>query len=182
MANVYDVADFFVRAANQGEDDQITNLKLNKLLYYSQGAFLARTGKPLFDNNIEAWKLGPVVPEIYRKYKICAGNPIFSDEAPDRAMFTSEEFDVLLDVFREYGKYTGSALVALTHRAGTPWSNTMEANGNSGNGIVAQADMMDYFSRNPVPTLKSRLRMPVVDALPADWYDPEEDAEWEAYL
>ena len=48
MATVFDVADFFIDIANMSEDDQMTNLKLNKLLYYAQGVFLARTGKPLF--------------------------------------------------------------------------------------------------------------------------------------
>ena len=54
MANVYDVADFFIDVCNNSTDDQITNLKLNKLLYYAQGCHLARTGKPLFDDKIEA--------------------------------------------------------------------------------------------------------------------------------
>lgn len=49
MANVYDVADFFIDVCNNSTDDQITNLKLNKLLYYAQGCHLARTGEPLFD-------------------------------------------------------------------------------------------------------------------------------------
>ena len=69
MATVFDVADFFIDIANMSEDDQMTNLKLNKLLYYAQGVFLARTGKPLFDDDIEAWDLGPVVSCIYQKYK-----------------------------------------------------------------------------------------------------------------
>ena len=79
MADVFDVAEFFIQVANQSEDDQMTNLKLNKLLYYAQGAYLARTGKPLFENRIEAWDLGPVVPEVYHKYKVCGKNPIASE-------------------------------------------------------------------------------------------------------
>jgi len=126
MANVFDVAEFFIRIANQSEDDQMTNMKLNKLLYYAQGAFLARTGKPLFENQIEAWPLGPVVTDIYHKYKVCGKNPISSDEDVNHAAFTEEEFETLLDVMREYGKYTGSTLVSLSHLPGTPWRNTQE--------------------------------------------------------
>ena len=86
MANVFDVADFFIQIANQSEDDQMTNLKLNKLLYYAQGVYLARTGRPLFDENIEAWTFGPVIPNIYRKYKVCGRNPIASsDDIVDRS-------------------------------------------------------------------------------------------------
>lgn len=44
MANVFDVAEFFVQIANQSEDDQMTNLKLNKLLYYTQESVLPEQG------------------------------------------------------------------------------------------------------------------------------------------
>ena len=178
MANVFDVAEFFIRVANQSEDDQMTNLKVNKLLYYAQGAFLARTGSLLFDNQIEAWPLGPVVPDIYHKYKVCGKSPISSDGDIDRACFTDEEFDTLLDVMREYGQYTGSALVTFTHRPGTPWSNARDKNAI----VLGQSDIKSYFTEHPVHHLKDKIVIPQVKKLPADWYDPEEDAEWEAYL
>ncbi len=43
MANVFDIANFFIDIAIKTEDDFVTNLKLNKLIYYAQGAYLART-------------------------------------------------------------------------------------------------------------------------------------------
>ena len=179
MADVFDVADFFIQLANQSEDDQMTNLKLNKLLYYAQGAFLARTGKALFDQSIEAWPLGPVVPEIYHKYKVCGKGPISSSEIDiDRSKFSDEELETLLDVMREFGKYTGSTLVSLTHRPGTPWSNAISAECTT----LDLADIRDYFVQHPVPYLKDQIKAPLVSVLPADWYDPKEDAEWEAYL
>ncbi len=45
MANVYDVANFFIGIANKSADDSITNLKLNKLLYFAQGVFWRETVK-----------------------------------------------------------------------------------------------------------------------------------------
>lgn len=178
MANVFDVADFFVKVANQSEDDQMTNLKVNKLLYYAQGAFLARTGKPLFKNTIEAWTHGPVVADIYHKYKVCGRTPISSDGDIDRTCFTDEEYEVLLDVMREFGQYTGTALVSLTHQPDTPWSKAV----NKGSGVLEPDSIKDYFIKNPVPYLKDKITTPQVSSLPSDWYDPEEDAEWEAYL
>ncbi len=179
MADVFDVADFFIQLANQSEDDQMTNLKLNKLLYYAQGTFLARTGKNLFDRNIEAWTLGPVVPEVYHKYKVCGKNPISSPEHEiDRSRFSDEEFETLLDVMREFGKYTGSALVSLTHMQGAPWSNAIA----SGCTTLDSADIKDYFIQHPVPYFKDQIKAPLVNVLPSEWYDPNEDAEWEAYL
>ena len=179
MANVFNVADLFIQLANQSEDDQMTNLKLNKLLYYAQGTFLARTGKPLFEQKIEAWPLGPVVPEIYHKYKVCGKGPISSPENNiDRSTFSDEELETLLDVMRELGKYTGSTLVSLTHKPGTPWSNAISA----GRTTIDPVDIRDFFVQNPVPCLKDQIKSPIVSVLPADWYDPNEDAEWEAYL
>ena len=49
--------------------DDLTNMKLNKLLYFAQGYYLKKYGRPLFDNAIEAWEHGPVVPEVYSAYK-----------------------------------------------------------------------------------------------------------------
>lgn len=179
MANVFDVAEFFVQIANQSEDDQMTNLKLNKLLYYTQGVCLSRTGKPLFENRIEAWELGPVVPEIYRKYKVCGKNPIASEEDTlNLSSLSEEDREILFDVMREFGQYTGSKLVSFTHQPGTPWSKTKEA----GKTLIDPGLIQDYFIKNPVQRLSEKLTSPLVESLPSDWYDPEEDAEWEAYL
>ena len=73
MANVQDVAKFFIGLANeQANNDQgdlMTNLRLQKLLYFAQGWYLSRYGKPLFQDEIEARKYGPVVPKIYETYR-----------------------------------------------------------------------------------------------------------------
>lgn len=179
MADVFNVAEFFIQTANQNEDDQITNLKLNKLLYFVQGTFLSRTGRPLFDNPIEAWTLGPVVRDIYQKYKVCGKAPISSDgESLDPSVFSTEELETLLDVMREFGQYTGYKLVNITHRADSPWSKARAV----GKKEIDQSAIHSYFTAHPVPRLSDRIGIPVVSKAPADWYDPAEDAEWEAYL
>ena len=178
MALAKDVANFFIDATNRSADDQITNLKLNKLLYYAQGCYLARTGKPLFQDAIEAWTLGPVVPAIYHKYKVCGRAPIRAvDDDYSDEQFSEQELETLLDVMREFGQYTGSALVSMTHKAGTPWSET--ATGK----VISNDCIRKYFEKNPIPTTEEIIqKIPRVDRFPADWYDPEEDGEWEAYL
>ncbi len=180
MATAEMVAQFFIELANKRDDDLITNLKLNKLMYYAQGAFLSRTGKPLFDDAIEAWVYGPVVPSIYRKYKVCGSNPIpFTDEdSISTDDFTSEELDALFDVVREFGKYTGNALVSMTHEADTPWSKCY----TGGSSVIPKDVICEYFQENLVPHFKISDSCELVDALPKEWYDPAEDAEWKAYL
>lgn len=180
MATVFDAANFFIDIAAHVEDDPITNLKLNKLLYYAQGCCLSRLGRPLFPEQIEAWDYGPVVPAVYHKYKVCGKSPIrTTDDDYDRGVFTEEETAVLIDVMREYGQYTGHALVSKTHQTGTPWRQTVER----GSKIIPHPSMKAYFDEHPVPMIDAAVsRIPVADRLPAEWYDPEEDSVWDSLL
>ena len=125
MANVHDVAQFFIGLANEQanneQGDMMTNLRLQKLLYFAQGWHLARYGKPLFDDDIEAWQYGPVVPSVYNAYKQYGTGGI-AGALPDTDAFTQDEFSLLLDVIREYDKFGTSSLVNMTHKTGSPWS------------------------------------------------------------
>lgn len=179
MANIYDVANFFIQISNDNIDDQITNLKLNKLLYYAQGCYLARTGRPLFDGRIEAWQYGPVEPTIYNKYKKYGSAPITEvDKRCGVDTFEPDELDTLLDVMREYGQYTGGTLVSMTHKEGTPWSSACAANERE----ISQKSMLDYFQKHPIRTDKELFaKIPIVTELPKEWYDPAEDKIYEAY-
>lgn len=177
MASVYDVANYFIDITNSSEDDQITNLKLNKLLYYAQGVYLARTGKPLFPDVIEPWQYGPVVPSIYQKYRVCGKNPIQEvDEGYNYQIFSSDELETLTDVMRDFGKYTGAMLVNMTHAKDTPWSLAYYA----GKKEIPKDIIQDYFIKHPVPRFS--FNIPIVDEFPTEWYDPDEDDEWREYL
>lgn len=185
MADVRNVANFFIDLALNSEDDNITNLQLNKLLYFAQGHYLARTGKPLFDEEIEAWKYGPVVPCVYQAYKVCGRSPIGAvDENYTPDVFGKEELSLLMDVACRYSQYSPSALVEITHRPDTPWSavfNLFEKNI-----VIKKQDMKEYFSQESqrLETFDDVLqnsKIPVVTKLPADWYDPSEDEIWEEY-
>ena len=114
-----DIANYFV-ALYKHDEEHPTNLKLNKLVYYAQGHSLARFGRSLFDESIEAWDYGPVVPSVYAEYKKNARRGIRTVSRP-LPSFDPEDEALLLDVARCYGKYTGSELTNLTHRQGTPW-------------------------------------------------------------
>ena len=71
MADVFDVANYLLSLADPLEGDLISHLKLQKLLYYSQGVSLALRNQPLFNNKILAWAHGPVVREVWEYYKDC---------------------------------------------------------------------------------------------------------------
>ena len=59
------IAQLLLSKAAEGNQELMSNLKLQKMLYYEQGFHLAAFDTPLFDENIEAWMFGPVVPEVY---------------------------------------------------------------------------------------------------------------------
>jgi len=63
-----DVTDLMLYWANR-DGDLISNLKLQKLLYYAQAWHLVNFDVPLFGDSIEAWDFGPVIPNVYRQYK-----------------------------------------------------------------------------------------------------------------
>ena len=129
------------------EDEGITNLKLQKLLYYAQGFSYQRSNEPLFDDDIEAWDKGPVVYEVYKRYQSCGNEPIRVYENVD---LTEEDERLILDVAREYGQYTSSKLISMTHKEGTPWDK-IYVEGEMRN-VIPKDIIKDYF-RESEPNL-----------------------------
>lgn len=144
MANVQDVAKFFIDLAQKQEQQQtgdlMTNLRLQKLLYFAQGWHLARYGKPLFDAPITAWKYGPVVREVYDEYCVNRGNGISSDARLAADALSTEELELLLDVVREYDKYSTGELVNISHVDNGPWANAKQ------NDIISSESIKAYFA------------------------------------
>lgn len=157
MANVQDVANFFIELGQaqtaNGTGDPVTHLQLQKLLYFAQGWYLARFGKPLFDDDIEAWTYGPVVPSMYQKYKVYGSNGIMREGAPNAAdRLSPDEYDLLLDVAQEYMRYSASGLVSLTHQKGTPWDNAHI------DSVIPKSEIKGYFSEcKPLPSFNDIL-------------------------
>jgi len=108
--------------------DDLTNMKINKLLYFAQGHYLKKYGTPLFDDRIEAWAHGPVIPEVYSAYKGYGDRPISGYNADMISEIAPEAEDILYGVARKYGRYTASALRNMTHVVGSPWSQAYQGN------------------------------------------------------
>jgi uncharacterized phage-associated protein len=65
----YDIARYFLAQIDEEAGDLISNMKLQKLVYYAQGVNIALHNRPLFPESLEAWTYGPVVPELFHTYK-----------------------------------------------------------------------------------------------------------------
>jgi uncharacterized phage-associated protein/DNA-binding XRE family transcriptional regulator len=116
-----DVAKYFLAARDP--DDEITALKLQKLLYYSQGYGLALLRHPVFTEPVLAWKNGPVVREVYNAYSGYGRNPIPSDPAFSKRSLDIETRELLDHVYEKYGVYSAYKLRDMTH-AEDPWAKT----------------------------------------------------------
>ena len=187
MAAVNDVANFFIDWAIKSEEEHMTNLWLNKLMFFAQGHHLAKYGKPLFDETIEAWDYGPVISSVYQKYKVCGRNPIPTvDDDYRLENFTRDEQLFLAAILREYGAYTASALVSMTHRTNTPWRNAYVAGCNV---EITQPAMTEYFLQpanklRSFTNLFSTMDFSVINNRDEDGYlllpnDGYEDEDWD---
>jgi uncharacterized phage-associated protein len=125
---VRDACEFFIALA-QDAGETLTHMKLQKLLYYAQAWHCGMFGKPLFAAKFEAWKFGPVCPEVYCQYKELgnAGIPFVGryDEkdgclAGVSKGFPPETLEFLNGIARDYMKYTAFQLSAMTHNE-KPW-------------------------------------------------------------
>lgn len=122
-----EVANYFIGLASQEDENDLTNLKLQKLLYFAQGVYLAETKKPLFGEPIEAWNLGPVVRSVYENFKSCGSFPItVFDKNVEESKAPKRIKDFLSEIWERYGKYSASHLVDKTHEPGSPWKQTFE--------------------------------------------------------
>lgn len=103
------------------EERPISNLKLQKLLYFVWIEYRKRTGKKLFDDKIYAWQFGPVVPEVYYDYCSYGGMDIDRRYDSSKIGITDADAEILDASLAEYLNYSVSRLVNMTHKRGKPW-------------------------------------------------------------
>ncbi|MEJ1969548.1 MAG: type II toxin-antitoxin system antitoxin SocA domain-containing protein [Rhizomicrobium sp.] len=130
-----DIANYILDVADQNAVP-ITNLALQKILYFCQGNFLVHFEKHLFHNPIEAWKFGPVVRSVYESFRDFGSAPISArvlhSDALDQRVF-AERFepdsttrDFLNAIILSFAKMSPSTLVDLTHTHGGPWRSAVQ--------------------------------------------------------
>lgn len=141
MLSCYDVARFFLSLVDEDAGDVMTNLKLQKLVYYAQGFYLAKYGKALFPERIYAWEYGPVVPNLYHALKKHGSNPISLsdlDSLPQQRL-DNDTKKLLSEINSVYGQFSAVRLMQLTHNE-PPWRETPS-------GSIISHDSMKRFFR-----------------------------------
>lgn len=123
------------------EDNDVSNLKLQKLCYYSQGLVTSmRNGEPLFREEIEAWDHGPVVPALYHQYKAHGSQPIPVVTDFDVEQIEKADRQALSDIYEFYGQYSPWRLRNMTHEE-KPWIDAYK-----GSRDISLDALVNYFA------------------------------------
>jgi len=153
------IANYFLERARR-EGKALDQMKIQKLVYFANGWHIAIRGEPLIDEQVEAWRYGPVIQSLrdalreYGDQAIDAPisylvprvgvNVLDAIEEVVRTIDTANAPDLdfvraLLDrVWQVYGKYTGIQLSNMTHEPGSPWD---QVNARYGGQIPKRTDI-----------------------------------------
>jgi uncharacterized phage-associated protein len=143
MTTAQDVSDYFVALAHE-RGQGVNNLKMQKLLYYAQAWHLALLGEPLFPEKFQAWTSGPVIPELYWRYKEFGIDPIArSRAAPQLDGPTTEFLDEVAAVYMPFNEWQ----LHWKARAEAPWRRARGGmdDGELCENELSEEDMGAYF-------------------------------------
>ena len=142
MYNCFDIAKQFLKLAAE-EGLGIEPMKLLKLTYIAHGWYLGFYGKPLIENSIQAWKYGPVIPELYHVTKRFGYRPVDLEiidlYSENKLSETDQNF--VRAIWKTYKNYSGLQLSTMTHMPLTPWAETYDPSRfhkNIDNSLIAQ--------------------------------------------
>jgi len=124
--------------------DDLTNIKISRLLYLAQGYHLKEYGAPMFEDAIEAWECGPIIPEVFLTYKEYGDKSITDYDIKMVSGIASEAEEIMFGVAREYGKYTDRMLWNLIQVKGSPWDQAYD--GSPVHAEISLSSMQSYFS------------------------------------
>lgn len=149
-----EVANFVLDHCNR-RGRVLSNLALQKIVFFCHVWSLIKLGRPLVKHKFEAWQHGPVLPYLYREFKEFDDKPITSrarklDSITGERITASYKFDrattaLLEDVVEFYSQLSAFDLVALTHVRGGPWEKVWHHGGRVNPGMKIDDDEIALF-------------------------------------
>lgn len=121
MINCLNAARYFIiKAYEDGIEAEMTNMKVQKLLYYSQSLHLALYDEPLFEAEIQAWRYGPVCPPAYRFYSNFEAKQLPVPSKESLWQLPKEKQELLAEIWGYFGSHHAYKLSDMTHGE-FPW-------------------------------------------------------------
>lgn len=161
MEKVIDVAQYIYTEYKRISGKVIDEMKLHKLLYLAQRESLAITGQPLFAEEFEGWKYGPVCREVRNCY---TEDGMFSEDIHD---ITLESAYIVKNIIMQYGALESWKLSELSHRE-LSWRNARK-------GIAAGQNGSKKLSLEDIKKDSEKVRP--YDSVWDMYYDEFEDEE-----
>lgn len=143
-------------AEDTGAD--VTNLTINKIVFFLHAWFLAKTGGPLVSAKIEAWDYGPVFRELYWEFKECGSeaiairatrrNPLTAAKEVCVENFRERDLHFIQQILLKYLNLSASKLVELSHAPGGPWDQVYNHGSESNPGMrISDEIIRKYFEQ-----------------------------------
>jgi len=148
----------FVLDFCDGQGRAVTNLSLQKIVYFCHVWSLIELDRPLIRHKFEAWDFGPVLPYLYREFKSFDRSPIVSratkiDSNDGRQRLVLYNFDsqtdsLLRKVVRFYSTMRAGDLVELSHADGGPWHSVWNHQGSINPGMkIDDRKIIEFYSK-----------------------------------
>ncbi|WP_419234568.1 Panacea domain-containing protein [Rickettsia endosymbiont of Nabis limbatus] len=152
VLSCFDVANYFLVLVDREAGDSITQLKLQKLMYFAQGIHLALFDKVLFEEEIKAWKHGPVVPALRSIFGSFRDNVIPLPGEIDFAIYDLATKKLLHKVYSFYGEHSAAYLRNLTHTHSI-WYEVIENTDTT----ITKEQIQEFFKANIINDIKDYL-------------------------
>ncbi|ABM57090.1 Panacea domain-containing protein [Verminephrobacter eiseniae] len=148
--SAFAIANAFVQKAGQGAIPNLTPMKLQKLLYFTQAWHLKVRGFPLLDDHFARWKHGPVIPAVYHEFRAYGHRPItrkattlamsdddYAVKIPMVPLADRDTWGLIDAIIDRYGAVDAQELSRMTHLEGSAW-----ATGGGADGTVITAEQI----------------------------------------
>lgn len=139
MTSATVVAQAFLDLASS-EGRQLTNMQLQKLVFFAHGAHLAAYDEPLIHEPVKAWDFGPVIPSLYERLREYGSGPVYNpiDYFGANSLGPREQ-QAVRSAWRAYGHLDAWQLSDITHQQGSPWEQVWNNGGR-------YSDIPDYVT------------------------------------
>lgn len=160
MITAIEVARFLVSlSSKETELDPVTHMQVQKLVYYVEAWSLAINDVSMFADRIEAWRYGPVIPNLYREFKQFDDASIPASAGNESPPLSGGECDFVRRVWEGHKRFSAVGLSEMTHRE-SPWIDAYDPAGVDGRcrKEITRTAMQSYFKQR-----HDRHRLPGID-------------------
>jgi uncharacterized phage-associated protein len=136
-----DIAEWFVRYSADELGAPVDPMSLEKLVYYAQAFHFVLRDEPLFADELQAWKWGPVIPGVYKKYAAYGADPIILPLDGPATSLSKDIEKFLTEVVDFFCKHTAINLSRATHME-SPWIDAVHSSDNT----ISQLSLKHFYS------------------------------------